>query len=84
MLKSFLGDSSQDTSASIKLQASREPVSGREYVKVIVIGSLKGVKKIIHALYIRGFAEVTEWTQPVPTGNPGEVMRVLRRLVFVD
>ncbi len=84
MLKSFLTDASQPDSASVELRASTDPESGREFVKVIVVGSFKGVIKIIHTLYRVGFAEVTEWSQPSPTANPGEVMSVMRRCVLLD
>jgi hypothetical protein len=84
MVKNFLTDASQPDSASVELRASTDPESGREFVKVIVVGSLKGVIKIIHTLYRLGFAEVTEWSQPSPTANPGEVMSVMRRCVLLD
>ncbi len=84
MIKSFLTDASQPEAASVEVRASTEPESGREFVKVIVVGSLKGVVKIIHTLYRLGFAEVTEWSQPTPTANPGEVMSVMRRCVLLD
>jgi hypothetical protein len=84
MLTSFLTDTHQSDSASVEIRASTNPESGREFVKVLVVGSPKGVVKIIHTLYCLGFAEVTEWSPPTPTANPGEVMRVLRRWVFLD
>jgi hypothetical protein len=84
MITSFLTDASQPDSASIEVRASTDPESRREFVKVIVVGSRKGVVKIIHALYRLGFAEVTEWSPPTPTANPGEVMSVLRRCVLLD
>jgi hypothetical protein len=84
MVKNFLTDASQPDSASVELRASTDPESGREFVKVIVVGSFKGVIKIIHTLYRLGFAEVTEWSQPSPTANPGEVMSVMRRCVLLD
>ncbi len=84
MLKSLLIDTSQSDSASVEVRASTAPDSGREYVKVIVVGSPKGVVKIIHTLYRLGFAEVTEWSPPSPTANPGEVMSVLRRCILLD
>ena len=77
-------DASQRNLASVEVRASTDRKSGREYVKVIVVGSLKGVGKIIHTLYRLGFAEVTQWSPPTPTANPGEVMSVMRRSVFVD
>lgn len=84
MVTSFLTDTNPPNSASVELQSSTKPKSGREYVKVIVVGSHKGVVKIIHTLYRLGFAEVTEWSPPTPTTNPGEVMSVMRRCVLWD
>lgn len=84
MVKSFLTDASQPESASVEVRASTDSVSGREFVKVIVVGSPKGVVKIIHTLYRLGFAEVTEWSPPTPTANSGEVMSVMTRLVLLD
>jgi len=34
--------------------------------------------------YRVGFAEVREWSRPVPTGKVNEVMRVLTRYVIVE
>ncbi|MGB7441564.1 MAG: hypothetical protein WA919_10885 [Coleofasciculaceae cyanobacterium] len=82
MPTSFLPNTQE--SVSVQFRSTTDPVSGREYVKVMVVGSLKGVMKIIHTLYKKGFAEVTEWSKPTPTSNPGEVMSVMRRLVLID
>ena len=84
MPTSFLTDTSESSSTSVEFYASTDPVSGREFVKVMVVGSPKGVVKIIHKLYRLGFAEVTEWSQPLPTANPREVMSVMKRLVLLD
>ncbi|HIK51353.1 MAG TPA: hypothetical protein IGS17_10590 [Oscillatoriales cyanobacterium M59_W2019_021] len=58
--------------------------SGREAVKIMLVGTPQGVVNIIHTLYRRGFAEVTEWSPPLPTAIPGEVMRVLVRHLVLD
>ena len=84
MLKSFLPDTLECSSTSVQLGAAHDPVSRREFIKVIVVGSPIGVTKITHTLYRLGFAQVSEWSPPVPTANSGEVMRVLRRCVFID
>jgi len=84
MVTSFLTDAKQLDSASVEVRASTAPNSKREFVKVIVVGSPKGVVKIIHTLYRLGFAEVTEWSPPTPTANSGEVMSVMTRLVVLD
>lgn len=80
----FIDDSNEPESASVELQTSADSNSDREFVKLIVVGSPKGVTKIIHTLFRLGFAEVTEWSQPVPTANPREVMSVMKRCVLVN
>ncbi|HAX86612.1 MAG TPA: hypothetical protein DCY91_10145 [Cyanobacteria bacterium UBA11370] len=84
MVQSFVTDTSQPKSAPVQIRAFSDRHSGREFVKVIVVGSPKGVVKIIHTLYRLGFANVTEWSPPTPTANPGEVMSVMRRCVLLD
>jgi len=59
MVQNVLTDT-KPPEASIQLQASTHSDSRREFVKVIVVGSAKGVVKIIHTLYRLGFANVTE------------------------
>jgi hypothetical protein len=54
---------------------------GRETVKVMVIGSPRAVENTIRVLYLRGFAELYEWSPMQPTQNPGEVMSLMRRLL---
>jgi hypothetical protein len=83
MVQNVLTDT-KPPEASIQLQASTRSDSRREFVKVIVVGSAKGVVKIIHTLYRLGFANVTDWSPLTPTANPGEVMSVMKRCVFVD
>jgi hypothetical protein len=84
MPTSFLTNTNEPNSTAVEIRSSTDPKSGSEFVKVIVVGSSKGVVKIIHTLYRLGFAEVTEWSQPTPTATPGEVMSVMRRCVLLD
>jgi hypothetical protein len=56
--------------------------SGREVIRILVIGSAHGVERIIHELYRLGFAEVREWSKPQPTGRTHAIMRVLTRYVL--
>lgn len=57
---------------------------GRETVKVMVIGSPRAVENTIRWLYLRGFAELYEWSPMQPTQNPGEVMSLMRRLLSLS
>ncbi|MCU0544555.1 MAG: peptide ABC transporter substrate-binding protein [Oscillatoriaceae cyanobacterium Prado104] len=62
--------------------APAEP--NREPVLILVIGSQKGIDKIVSALYLRRFAEIQEWSQILPAPNVGKLMRSLIRYVSLD
>ena len=75
------------------LQVTIEPAAepGREVIRILVIGPVHGVERIIHELYRLGFAEVREWSKPQPvrlspyveaTGRTHEIMRILTRYVL--
>jgi hypothetical protein len=61
-----------------------EPTPNREPLRVLVIGSRKGVTSTIQTLYRLGFAEVGEWSPLLPAPNAGEVMSILTRYVLSD
>ncbi|MFB2979960.1 peptide ABC transporter substrate-binding protein [Microseira sp. BLCC-F43] len=84
MTTNTLVDTSESVSASVEMRVCTDPESGREFVRMIVVGSPKGVVKIIHSLHVKRFAEVNEWSPPVSTTKPGEVMRILIKKVFID
>lgn len=56
--------------------------TNKEPLKHLLISSPKGVRKAIHALHSRGYAEVTAWSPLQPTANPGEVISVLLRYIW--
>ncbi|MBD2067087.1 hypothetical protein H6F93_06030 [Leptolyngbya sp. FACHB-671] len=53
--------------------------SGRDRLRVLIIGSRDGVIETIHDLYHRGFAEVNAWSPLLPAPSSGEVMSILTR-----
>ncbi len=61
-----------------------EPVPDREPLRVLLVGSRKGVNNTILTLYRLGFAQVSEWSPLLPAPNPGEVMSILTRYIQVD
>lgn len=64
----------------IQLPSSSDP----EILRVIVVGSLKAVENYILTQYRLGYAEIQEWSKPLPSPNPGEVMRILTKRIAVD
>lgn len=83
MTEDFIPDTSETPAVPVSPSPSPEPTSNREPVKILIIGSPKGVNTIIHTLYRLRFAEVREWSPLQPTANPGEVMSILRRQLSI-
>ncbi|MBN3872101.1 hypothetical protein [Nostoc sp. JL33] len=50
----------------------------RESVKILLIGSRRGINSIIYWLYRLGFAEVTAWSKPqvAPNSEDREMMSI--------
>lgn len=67
----------------IVLPDRSEPIS-RESIRLLAIGTPKGVKALIARLHQLGFAEATAWSRLMPTGNPSEVMSILTWSVWVE
>ena len=84
MSEDFVRDASETPTPPASSNTPSEPSPRRELVKVLLIGSPKGVNNTIRTLYSRGFAEVTAWSPLQPTANPGEVMSVLRRQIRIN
>lgn len=51
----------------------------RKPVRLLLCGTPKGVNRIIDILHILGFAEIAEWSPPLPSPISGEIMRILTR-----
>jgi hypothetical protein len=84
MSEEFIPNASETPAVPVSPSASPEPTSNREFVKILIIGSPKGVNNIIHTLYRLKFAEVTQWSSLQPTANPDEVVSILRRQLSIS
>ena len=81
MPENFLPNDSELPYTEVSIPASTNPGYGNEYVKVMVVGSRKGIDTIIKRLHSLRFAEVSEWSPPVPYEDSGEMMRLARKKV---
>jgi hypothetical protein len=52
-----------------------------ENVRHLLFGSLSTVKATIQLLHKLKYAEPNDWSQPIATGRPNEVMAVLTKRV---
>ncbi|HHP7244048.1 MAG TPA: hypothetical protein ACFE0H_05100 [Elainellaceae cyanobacterium] len=58
---------------------SSRPDDERHTLRIIAVGSLTVVNHHIMQMFQRGYAEPGEWSKPLPTVNPNEVMRILTK-----
>ncbi|MBD0314544.1 MAG: hypothetical protein ICV86_17375, partial [Microcoleus sp. T3-bin5] len=65
----------------VSLDAVVSDGPSQEPVKLLVIGSRRGVLNIIYSLFHRGFAQVHEGRPLLPGPMPGEVMSILIRQI---
>ncbi|MEM6452220.1 MAG: hypothetical protein AAF703_18145 [Cyanobacteria bacterium P01_D01_bin.105] len=62
------------------------PSSGNdtETVRHLLFGSLTAVQCTIRVLHKRGYAEPNDWSQPISTGRPNEVMAILTKRIRLE
>ncbi|MBD1807160.1 hypothetical protein H6F98_17120 [Microcoleus sp. FACHB-SPT15] len=82
MQENFLSNDSELPSNDVSFQASSDSVPRKEIVKIMVIGSRKGITSVIKMLHTLMFAEAGEWSPIMPHGESGEMMSVLRKKVL--
>ena len=65
------------------LSLSTEPLPDHQYetVRHLVFGSLTAVRLTIQDLHKRRYAEPNDWSKPISTGRPNEVMVILTKRV---
>ena len=54
---------------------------GREPIRHMLFGTLSGVQATIRQLHSLGYAEPNDWSRPISTGRPNEVMAILTRRI---
>ena len=81
MQENFLPNDSELPSNDVSFQASSGSVPRKEFVKIMVIGSRKGITSVIKTLHTLRFAEAGEWSPIMPHSESGEMMSVLRKKV---
>jgi hypothetical protein len=84
MSEDFIPGLDQTSEPEIPPPAIPPSDPNRDPLKILIISSPKGVTNTIHTFYRLGYAEVSEWSKPQPTQNPGEVMSVLSRRLLID
>jgi hypothetical protein len=83
MHKTFLADSLTSPKPENSQPAPTPIEPHPETVKITITGSPTAVDAILRDLHSRRFAEFNDWCPPMPTGRPGEIIRVLLKRVWL-
>ncbi|MEM1252755.1 MAG: hypothetical protein AAGI69_09995 [Cyanobacteria bacterium P01_H01_bin.21] len=80
----MLTDPNQGATASTASPAPKIlPEHQFENVRHMLFGSLTGVQLTIQELHSKHYAEPNDWSKPMSTGRPNEVMAILTKKVRV-
>ena len=74
------------TASTVAPTRSTEPLPEHAFedVRHLLLGSLTAVQRTILDLHTKQYAEPNDWSRPLATGRPNEVMAILTRRVRVD
>ncbi len=75
-----------DTTQSLVASALKtEPLPDHQYetVRHLLFGSLTAVRLTIQELHQNHYAEPNDWSKPISTGRPNEVMAILTKRVTI-
>ena len=76
-------DPNQGADALTNLSASL-PESSYETGRHLLLGSLHFVQTTIKRLHKLNYTDPNDWSRPLPTGRPNEVMAILTKKVKVS
>lgn len=57
---------------------------GNKAIRLLCCGVPVGVNGIVHTLHVLNFAEQGEWSRPLPSPVPGEIVRILTRYITIS
>ncbi|MGD1855537.1 MAG: hypothetical protein ACFB2W_14935 [Leptolyngbyaceae cyanobacterium] len=67
------------------LSLGTDPLPDHQYetVRHLLFGSLTAVRLTIQELHKKRYAEPNDWSKPISTGRPNEVMAILTKRVVI-
>ena len=71
------GSSQASSSTETRTNAPPLPTCEQEPIRHMLFDSLSTVQSTIRLLYKLNYAEPNDWSQPISTGRPNEVMAIL-------
>ncbi|MEM9219137.1 MAG: hypothetical protein AAGD25_32985 [Cyanobacteria bacterium P01_F01_bin.150] len=83
MVQNFPEPDCSNIASENQIAAIPEASPERDCVRFMLVGTSQGVARIIHELHLLRFAEVSEWSKPMPTKEHGKIMRVMTKNVLL-
>ena len=83
-MEEFISSSSQFSADSESTASHGSSEGDREPVLILVIGSRRGINKIIHTQFRLGFAQIHEWSKPMIDPNSGRLMSILTKYIHLN
>ena len=67
------------------LSVGTDPLTNHQYetVRHLLFGTLTGVRLTIQDLHRKHYAEPNDWSKPISTGRPNEVMAILTKRLAI-
>lgn len=75
---------SNQSASAFTGQSALLPDYAYESGRHLLLGSLNFVQTTIKQLHQHNYTEPNDWSRPLPTGRPNEVMAILTKKVKVD
>ena len=75
--------SASQGAGALTLYPAQPPKPDYEQVRHLLFGSLSAVQSTIQLLHKLNYAEPNDWSRPISTGRPNEVMAILTKRVRV-
>ena len=69
------------TAATALPDAPPPPTDEQAPLRHLLFGTLHAVQTTIRILYKQGYADPNDWSEPIPTSRPNEVMVILTKRV---
>ena len=71
--------------AASTVSSAPEPLPDHQFetIRHLVFGSLTAVQLTVQELHSKHYAEPNDWSKPISTGRPNEVMVILTKKVRV-
>ena len=80
----FIPSATDAPASTVSAAVSYTPPPTAEPVRHMLFGSPGAVRTTIQTLHKRGYADPNDWSQPISTGRPNEVMAILTKRVRLE